>query len=309
MNIQFDTKLSDILKSSEEIIEKKNIYIFFSFDLVGSTKFKTEKTNWPYVIPYFYDTVYKELKYLIPQIKVWKYLGDEILLYVSICDFDSPSVIYTIPDTVYSIQLKVAEAIQKVSKTKKLDVKSTIWMAAARTVESKKFNLSNAPKTNRFYKNMKVKLNVEDQDQVDFLGPDMDIGFRIAKFAFHHKIVLSADFAYFLHLTKPENCDIDEKLQIVSFEILKGVWNEQYYPIIWYYPDWKTKPYGFFYADHKKNEIAERVLSERVERIDKLENVYKELEKTDEINKFVKECSKMNFSKKRSFLLPLETKK
>ena len=298
----------ELAKSYNEIVTK-NIYVFFSFDLVGSTKFKTEKTNWPYVISYFYDTVYKKLKYLIPQIKVWKYLGDEILLYVSICDFDSPSVIYTIPDTVYSIQLKVAEAIQKVSETKKLDVKSTIWMAGVQTVKSEKFNLSTIPQTDQNYKNLKVKLNVEDQDQVDFLGPDMDIGFRIAKFAFHHKIVLSADFAYLLYRTKPDDCKIDDKLRIVSFEKLKGVWDNKYYPIVWFCPDWKHVKQDFFYADHKENEIVERILSKRMEKIDKLEDVYKELEKTDEINAFVEECSKKNFSKERSFLLQSKTKK
>lgn len=295
----------EIAKSYNAIVTK-NIYVFFSFDLVGSTKFKTEKANWPYVISYFYDIVYKDLKTKIPQIKVWKYLGDEVLLYVSISDFESKSIIYDIPNMVFDTQLKVAEYVQKKAKSKKIDVKSTIWIAGAKTVELEKLNNnSSIPQADKNYKNLRVKLNVEnqDQEQIDFIGPDMDIGFRVSKFAFHHKIVVSADFAYFLHKTKPENCEIDDKLQIVSYEILKGVWNEQYYPIIWYYPHWDTAPYDFFYADHKKNDIAERVLSERIEEICKLKKVYEELGKTAEIDAFVNECDRVNSSKERSFLL------
>ena len=109
--------------------------------------------------------------------------------------------------------------------------------------------------------------------------------------------------------TKPDDCKIDDKLRIVSFEKLKGVWDNKYYPIVWFCPDWKHVKQDFFYADHKENEIVERILSKRMEKIDKLEDVYKELEKTDEINAFVEECSKKNFSKERSFLLQSKTKK
>ena len=100
------------LKTNQSQSLAKNIYIFFSFDIVGSTKFKTKDENWPFAISRFYSTVYDELSSKIPQIKVWKYLGDEILLYVSIRDFDSPSKIYEIPKMVYDIQLDVAAIIQ-----------------------------------------------------------------------------------------------------------------------------------------------------------------------------------------------------
>lgn len=295
----------EIAKSYNAIVID-NIYVFFSFDLVGSTKFKTEKANWPYVISYFYDIVYKDLKTKIPQIKVWKYLGDEVLLYVSISDFESKSIIYDIPNMVFDTQLKVAEYVQKKAESKKIDVKSTIWIAGAKTVELEKLNNSSIPQADKNYKNLRVKLNVEnqDQEQIDFIGPDMDTGFRVAKFAFHHKVVLSADFAYLLYkMSEKKDNKIDDNLQIVSYEILKGVWDEQYYPIVWYYPHWDTAPYGLFYADHKKNDIAERVLSERTDPINKLTQVYEDLGKIAEIDAFVDECNRVNSSKERSFLL------
>jgi len=290
------------LKPNQSPSPEKNIYIFFSFDMVGSTKFKTKNESWPFEISVFYYTVCEQLHCKIPKIKVWKYLGDEILLYVSIRDFDSPSEIYEIPKMVYGIQNDVAKKFQKYSSSPELNVKSTVWIAGIQTIDWE------ASLSDKNYKNIRIpikkpgekKLEEDKLEEVkteelpwDFLGPDMDIGFRVAKFAFHHKVVLSADFAYFLYSTKPKNCEIDDDLKIVSYEILKGVWNEQYYPIVWYYPYWDTAPYDFFYADHKKNDIVERVLSERIDDICKLEEVYDELGKTEEINEFVKECKKL----------------
>lgn len=288
---------------------EKDICIFFSFDLVGSTKFKTEENTkkvWPHVIFRFYELIYNELKNKIPQVLVWKYLGDEVLLYISIRDFESNSIIYTIPSVVFTVQLKVAKDIQDIFETKKLDIKSTIWIAGTQTVKSKVFNRSDIPELDECYKNLKMTLPLGNQMQVDFLGPDMDTGFRVAKFAYHHKVVLSADFAYLLYrMKKPRNQKgIDEQLKIVAFETLKGVWDNKYYPIIWYYPNWKCVENDFFYADHKESEIVDRILSNRTESINKLENVYGELEKLEYIDAFVEECIKMNSStEKEAFVI------
>ena len=305
--------MGNLIANSEK---EKDICIFFSFDMVGSTKLKTKDENWPFVISLFYHTVYNELHREIPQIKGWKYLGDEILLYVSILDLgldlnSRSSSLIKIPKMVYDIQLKVAETIQKdpfspelkVPSLSELNVKSTIWIAGIQTIELREKNLFEDYKLDKNYKNiiatidMEAKGRTEDKtengakDRYDFLGPDMDIGFRIAQFAFHHKVVLSADFAYLLHkISKDKEDKIDDNLRIVSYEILKGVWNEQYYPIIWYYPHWDTAPYGLFYADHKKNDIADRVLSGKIDPIKKLTQVYDDLGKTAEIDNFVDEC-------------------
>lgn len=295
------------LKPNQNPSSEKNIYIFFSFDMVGSTKLKTKKENWPFCISSFYYTVYTKLQHKIPQIKEWKYLGDEILLYVSLrdlsIDFDSrSSLLIEIPKIVYDVQSEVAEIIQKDSRVPELNVKSTVWIAGVQTIEWEPSPLD------KNYQNITATIDMEakggkenktengTKNRHDFLGPDMDIGFRIAKFAFHHKVVLSADFAYLLYKIPKKfkngkiGYKIDAKLRIVSYEILKGVWEEQDYPIVWYYPYWNTAPYGLFYADHKKNNIAERVLSGKIDPINKLTQVYDDLGKTAEIDKFVDEC-------------------
>lgn len=312
---QLDFSKIDInILNVENNSSEKNIYIFFSFDLVGSTKFKVEEpSSWPFIIFKFYEFIYNELKNKIPQILVWKYLGDEVLLYVSIQDFESDAMIYEIPNLVFTIQSKVATDIQTLINNKKLnlDIKSTIWIAGVKNVKSQVFNPNDISVIDSNYQNLKMSLTVGNQLQVDFLGPDMDTGFRVAKFAYHHKVVLSADFAYLLYrMKKPKKQKgIDDCIKIVSFEILKGVWNNKYYPIIWYYPNWKCIEKDFLYADHKENEIVDRILSNRIESINRLENVYEELGKLEYIDGFVEECIAINSSsEKEAFVISNESK-
>ena len=293
---------------------EKDICIFFSFDLVGSTKFKTEENTkdiWPHVIFRFYELIYTELKDKIPQIIVWKYLGDEVLLYVSIQDFESESIIYSIPNITYITQVKVSKDIQNLFKMKTVDIKSTVWIAGVQTEKSKNFEPGKISNFNECYKNLKMSLPLGDQLHVDFLGPDMDTGFRVAKFAYHHKVVLSSDFAYLLYrMKKPKKQkSIDDQLRIVSFEVLKGVWSNKFYPIIWYYPNWKCIENDFFYADHKENEIVDRILSNRFESINVLEKVYEELDKTEYIDNFVEECIKINSSNKKNAFVMIDINK
>lgn len=290
---------ADILKNQTSQ-EKKEIYIFLSFDLVGSTKLKTEQKtseSWPDIILKFYEMVKSEMENKIPQISVWKYLGDEVLLYVSIEDMNSDSVVYSMPQTVFDVQKKISEDIKDVFKNYELSdlfIKSTIWIAGVKSVESKKINTeecSNLP-SDKVYGNRKITLG--RGNLTDFVGPDMDIGFRIAKFAYKKKVVISANFAYLLYsMSKPKGMKkIDNSMKIVSFEILKGVWNGGYYPIIWYYTDWKCVEDSFFYSDYKENELVDNVLAKKICHIGILEQVWNKLKKTEVMDNFVEECVK-----------------
>lgn len=308
--------LKDFTDSDVDILNGKNtssnkeIYIFFSFDLVGSTKLKTkEPTCWPSVIFKFYELIYSELNRKIPQVVVWKYLGDEVLLYVSLDEIESDDIIYNIPDIVFNIQLKVSKDIKDVfysaNISEILDIKSTLWIAGVKSIEPKPFTNKELLKDdNTIYKNMKMSLTTGNLLLTDFLGPDMDIGFRISKFAYHHKVTISADFAYLLfRMKKPKKTkNIDDKLKIVSFEILKGVWDNKYYPIIWYYPNWKCVEKDFLYADHKENDIVDRVLSNRIYPINELERIYDELKITDRIEDFIEKCVERNLSKEKRII-------
>lgn len=65
--------------------------------------------------------------------------------------------------------------------------------------------------------------------QVDVIGPSMDIGFRISKFASDRKFVVSVEIARILS----ENANNHLSIYVDGVEELKGVLNGIAYPIIW----------------------------------------------------------------------------
>jgi len=66
---------------------QKGFFVFYSFDLVNSTQYKSvNNSTWPTVINKFYEVVETSLKLKnrMSNVKLWKYIGDEILLYQEI---------------------------------------------------------------------------------------------------------------------------------------------------------------------------------------------------------------------------------
>lgn len=80
----------------------------------------------------------------------------------------------------------------------------------------------------------KPKYHLHPYPKSDYLGPEMDTGFRIGKFAHPGFMVVSAELAELLGQVQ-----LNEQLRarIVGWETLKGVWNEKPYPIIWVVPN------------------------------------------------------------------------
>lgn len=165
-NILQDFSKSDVdILNGENTSPDKGIYIFFSFDLVGSTNLKTKEPDcWPSIIFKFYELIYNELKEKIPQVVVWKYLGDEVLLYVSLDEIETDDIIYNIPDTAFYIQLKVSKDIKEIFDSLNIsgifDIKSTLWIAGIRNIESKSISQSTKESCNSdsIYRNMKMPL-------------------------------------------------------------------------------------------------------------------------------------------------------
>ena len=104
-----------VLKSDDNSSNEDDVYAFVSLDLTNSTKFKNEQPNlWKKVIAVFYDVVFELyginqyqplLKDLPDEINVefWKFVGDEVLLYVNVYDCKE----------LYNIVRATDEAIQR----------------------------------------------------------------------------------------------------------------------------------------------------------------------------------------------------
>lgn len=119
-----------------------------------------------------------------PNIKVWKFVGDEILFFAKIDDMEFA------PDYVNYFKVALIEWNSIPSKKKKTFnklhdhayLKGAIWSATVPDID----------------KALKTVIDIDKYNSViriDFLGSQVDIGFRIAKNSSQNHIALSVDIA------------------------------------------------------------------------------------------------------------------
>jgi hypothetical protein len=130
--------------------------------------------------------------------------------------------------------------------------------------------------------NIMIQVRGVEQTIVDFLGPDIDAGFRIAQHADKRKLTIAANLAETLLLYSPQKSI--EGLRIVGYRELKGVWNGRPYPIIWFYSDWSKIGDTFYYDDRDKSDIFRDVLDGKTEAVSVLDKIYTDLNRGEEIN-------------------------
>ncbi|ATF11641.1 hypothetical protein A616_06470 [Brevibacillus brevis X23] len=260
----FIERLREILQTSPE--DKKledshdGIYLFISFDLVNSTSFKSVYPNdWPLVFQRFYEFVESDVLSRFTNARVWRYAGDEILFYKRICNF---SDLLKSPEDALSIIRSVTNSLNNtIPQTKnRLFLKSTLWVADCsyvppHSLENKYDDVKGS------ISNLIIFGNYNNKSSVDFLGADIDLGFRISEYAWREKVVVSAELAYIMYLDrgKYRDYDIEERLKIISYQSLKGIWNERRYPIIWYHDHWNDLDKMFYYDEHFDSPVIERV--------------------------------------------------
>ena len=258
----------------EDEFNSDDVYVFISLDLTNSTKFKSEQPHlWKFVISAFYDVVFdayginqyqSSLKNLTDEINIefWKFVGDEVLLYADVYDCSEihkivksteeavKKIIHWISEKItepYKCQKRCSEKSSKCDCSfyevnyqsckitdilkKSLDVKATVWLALCGKDEKAR---------NIVYKKSSAMENWFQSYNFDFLGPEIDEGFRIAKYAVSGRVVVSPFLANTLYLSANEGNDNDLKtivenhFAIVSYQKLKGIWNDRFFPIVMY---------------------------------------------------------------------------
>lgn len=239
-------------------------FMLFSFDLVNSTAFKTRHSEWPDVTENFYSTVVQSMdeqaknEDLRHSPRVWKFVGDEVLFHLQVDDIDQ---VVSAIKCAEATQVAATDCLKhEKNASSLLAVKSTVWIAMAGK------RSSNAQE--QLGQNASTPVNVFFESEVrgkaraiDFLGPEIDAGFRISRFANSGAITLSADLAYVLReFASSEFC---EQIKIVSLQSLKGVWHERYYPVIWYCTHWDRflKGEGISYDAHLDNDVLRGALT------------------------------------------------
>lgn len=196
-------------------IEFKEFVTFFSDEF--------QKNNEKYTS----DT--KDLAISYKDIEIWKLLGDEIIFVVEIKD------VRAVLWHVLAFRRTIANYNgRKLIKNKaNFKCKGTIWGAG--------FPLNNFPLQglssnetldNRFLKQRNQLLEHE------YIGANIDAGFRLAKFATPRKLIISIEIAYFLSKawSVQETLDVatDMSFPEIIYEgrhILKGIFNNNAYPV------------------------------------------------------------------------------
>ena len=102
---------------------------------------------------------------------------------------------------------------------------------------------------------------------LDFIGIDIDEGFRMSKNASQGKLVLDPKIVYILNKyieesSKLNEYNISDNVRNVGFEFLKGVWEGRAYPVIWYCNRWDD-PNLFLYDEHYTNPFVKEYLSQK----------------------------------------------
>jgi|ERR1043166_491146 hypothetical protein len=111
------------------------LYIFFSFDLVNSTQYKTANPDdWPVVVMRFYEFVASELTTRLTSAILWKHIGDEVLFYKRLTD--RKDIHKAVPAAYDALNTTISALHQGFPKTRELlSVKAAVWLAIATSIE------------------------------------------------------------------------------------------------------------------------------------------------------------------------------
>lgn len=251
-------------------------------------------SDWQKAFTRFYSLVEAELKKVYPQITLWKYIGDEVLLFLKVTDikqlYDSAPATYSIIEVVTEILYKEIPITRKL-----LFIKGTVWIAYAKFLAPKDIEAltpkKDFPKNIVFFTGSAPEWLAKQQN-IDFLGPDIDLGFRISKFAQKSKLLISAELAYILNRKKG---DLDYYLQqrhiykdnfkIISLEKLKGIWRERRYPIIWYSEAWGKD--DFEYDEHLESELVKNIIDGNLIDPEEIGKIFDDVGSSDQLEEIM----------------------
>lgn len=199
---------------------RKALRLFLSVDIAGSTAFKAASPDkvqpWlPALFQFFNEfpirlnSEYQQGKLAPP--RLWKTLGDEMVFVTEIKEYLDIKVHLTrfiATQVYYRTNIKDAHS--------KLDLKGAAWLAGF-PVHNSVLHLPS--------------LSAAASKAEDYIGPSLDIGFRIAKYATPRKFGLSLETAFLL--TTMGRSDPDVAVCVDEGDELKGVLGGVPYPRIW----------------------------------------------------------------------------
>ena len=270
------------------------VYLFLSIDMANSTAFKGREPRWPFVLHHFYEDVVREIRTVCPRFNVWTYIGDEVTFWRRMEPSDD--LIRLIADTYDALQRICAELDRiedqhRIRTRNVISAKASMWVAAAEHVREANIGRD----LTRDYRHPNRIIEEEhiialagerttDQLKIyDFIGPDIDIGFRTSHFAHERLLLVSAALAYLLLGQARASQAVDRHMRIVSFQHLKGVWDDRPYPIVWYADDWGNIAGKFHYDERWSNPLVADVLRGQYEEVSGIEAILRQTNRLDSL--------------------------
>lgn len=199
------------------------VRLFLSVDMAGSTQFKarftdggswldtfrTFFTNFPLMLAGQVGFAFLE-KGETPSVEVWKVMGDEVIFVATPqCPEELVNLLLALLRTMNAYEQRYLEDLP-------LRLKGTAWLAD--------------------FTGPNIELEIPELSggdgirAVDYIGPDLDLGFRVTKFARPACLALSFDVADLVLAAANTG---QATLHLIGAEELKGVMFGRPYPIIW----------------------------------------------------------------------------
>ena len=275
------------------IVKGENLFIFFSVDICNSTKLKHNNKNWFEANNILYTENFSSMR-------LWKSNGDEVL-YAE--PFVNLAHLALLINNAYCYIKQLQKEIGTAIKDPLFQLKGTIWLARTYFKSDKSEDNSNH-NTGADYisrANYDSNLQIKDFDSMhEFLGINIDEGFRLAKRITGSKIAIDPRICYLFLLAndiysntnkcnfvdyenkfhyyarnihpseKKEINKILENIYFINYTKLKGVWHDRGYPVFWYY----QKQSDLFFDDQMDDLFVRPVQVLEMDWLSKIENIF-----------------------------------
>lgn len=213
------------------------ITLFLSFDIVNSTYYKSlEKEKWSITISAIMRRIISTFSNNPSGgYDFWKTLGDEIIYTRKIGTVqDLLDALEEIYNDLVLLNQKIREGeLFQGPATEILSLKAAVWLADLSASHEQTNNVL------AYY-----QIN-DKRRQADYIGPDIDTGFRASCFSMSNRMVISFDIGCLLIKNQEmlyaqgglAAFDFSERVHLLTRVELKGVWNGVPYPVLMYHGD------------------------------------------------------------------------
>ena len=192
----------------------------------------------------------------MPSAEMWRMLGDEVIFIVPIKE---KLDIFLYVSDIFEILNIIVNKLKKGTFFDDLDLdpleldlmkmQNIISLKAAAWIAIVGEKLKKLEQYDNLIEKFKLQ---EGYGIIEFLGNDIDAGFRIKTNTQDRRLVISYELAYILS----RDTDYLKNINIITYKCLKGIWHNRLYPVIWYYDQKFVEGIPFedsFYYNEKDN--------------------------------------------------------